>query len=201
MTTDQQIKIRGELMPDPMACTFHVDQPILEEGWSVAFERGGETHGSALPDALFAVEGISAVRITGSSIVLTRDVEQPWQELAAHAVPAIRDAYSAEAPLVAEEALAEIKDAPLDEIGPMIQRLLDQHINPSLASHGGFARLVKVEDRDVYLEMGGGCQGCAASRLTLRNGIETAIRRVVPQVREVIDVTDHEAGANPYYAE
>ena len=200
MTTNQQIKIRGELMPDPMACTFHVDHPILEEGWSVAFERGGDSHGSALADALFAVEGIATIRISGSTIVLTRDVEQPWQELAAHAVPAIREAFNAEGPLVSEGALAEVKDAPVDEIGPMVTRLLDEHINPALASHGGFARLVKVEDRDVYLEMGGGCQGCAASRLTLRNGIESSIRRILPQVREIIDVTDHEAGSNPYYA-
>ncbi len=187
-------------MPDPMACTFHVDEPILEDGWSVAFERGGETHGSALADALFAVEGIATIRVSGTSIVLTRDVEQPWQELAAQAVPAIRDAYNAEAPLVAEGALAEVKDAPLEEIGPMVERLFEEHINPALASHGGFARLVKVEDRDIYLEMGGGCQGCSASRLTLRNGIESAIRRILPQVREVIDVTDHDAGTNPYYA-
>ena len=59
---------------------------------------------------------------------------------------------------------------------------------------------MKVEERDVFLEMGGGCQGCAASQATLRHGIESAIRRVVPQVREVIDVTDHESGENPYYA-
>ena len=82
----------------------------------------------------------------------------------------------------------------------MVERLFESHINPALASHGGFARLVKVEDRDVYIEMGGGCQGCASSQATLRHGIETAIRQVAPQVREVIDVTDHGAGENPYYA-
>jgi Fe/S biogenesis protein NfuA len=64
--------------------------------------------------------------------------------------------------------------------------------------HGGFVKLVKVEDRDVFLEMGGGCQGCAASQATLRQGIEAAIRDVAPQVRNVVDVTDHAAGTNPY---
>ena len=66
--------------------------------------------------------------------------------------------------------------------------------------YGGFVRLDRVEDRDVFLEMGGGCQGCSASRVTLREGIEQAIRQACPQVREVVDITDHDAGENPYYS-
>jgi Fe-S cluster biogenesis protein NfuA len=100
---------------------------------------------------------------------------------------------------ISETALDEVRNAPPEDIEPLVQRLFDEYVNPALASHGGFARVVKVEDRDVHVEMGGGCQGCAASQATLRHGIETAIRQVAPQVRQVIDVTDHAAGTNPFY--
>jgi Fe-S cluster biogenesis protein NfuA len=199
MPTDAP-KIRGELMPDPNACTFHVDRPVADEGWTISFQRGRDTQGSALADALFADEEVAALQVQGASVVVWRDGATPWQELAGRIVPVIREVLQRDQPAVSAAAIEAVKGAPTEEIAPLVRRLFDDHINPALAGHGGFARLVKVEDRDVFLEMGGGCQGCAASRLTLRHGIESAIRRVAPQVREVIDVTDHAAGANPYYA-
>ena len=86
--------------------------------------------------------------------------------------------------------------------GPMaerVQRVIDEVINPGIASHGGFVELVDVSDDTLYLRMGGGCQGCAASAATLRMGIERMVREQVPEIQEIIDVTDHTAGANPYY--
>jgi Fe/S biogenesis protein NfuA len=80
-----------------------------------------------------------------------------------------------------------------------VQQLLAEAINPSLESHGGYASLVGVEGTKVFLSMGGGCQGCALSAATLRDGIQTAIREAIPEVTEIIDVTDHDAGENPYY--
>ena len=81
-----------------------------------------------------------------------------------------------------------------------VQQLLTQQINPSLAAHGGWAELVKVEETNVYLTMGGGCQGCAMSAATLREGITVMISELIPEVTEVIDTTDHNAGESPYYA-
>ena len=86
--------------------------------------------------------------------------------------------------------------------GPMaerVQRVIDEVINPGIASHGGYVELVDVSDDTLYLRMGGGCQGCAASAATLRMGIERMVREQVPEIQEIIDVTDHTAGANPYY--
>lgn len=81
-----------------------------------------------------------------------------------------------------------------------VQQLLTQQINPSLAAHGGWAELVKVEETNVYLTMGGGCQGCAMSAATLREGITVMISELIPEVTEVIDTTDHTAGESPYFA-
>ncbi len=80
-----------------------------------------------------------------------------------------------------------------------VQQLLEQQINPGLAAHGGFAELKGVDGEKVYVLMGGGCQGCAVSAMTLREGIAASITSAIPEVTEVIDVTDHDAGQNPYY--
>jgi len=81
-----------------------------------------------------------------------------------------------------------------------IQKLLDEQVNPQVASHGGRIDLVDYANRTVYLRMSGGCQGCSASAATLRNGVEEAIKKAFPRVADVVDVTDHGSGENPYYS-
>jgi Fe/S biogenesis protein NfuA len=80
-----------------------------------------------------------------------------------------------------------------------VQQLLDGQINPALASHGGFAQLDRVEGETAYVTMGGGCQGCAVSAMTLREGITRSIVESIPEITEVKDLTDHDQGENPYY--
>jgi Fe/S biogenesis protein NfuA len=81
-----------------------------------------------------------------------------------------------------------------------VRQLLDGQINPALAMHGGYAALDRVEDEKVFVTMGGGCQGCAVSAMTLREGIARSIKEAIPEVSEVVDITDHALGENPYYA-
>lgn len=86
--------------------------------------------------------------------------------------------------------------------GPLadkVQTVFDTLINPRIASHGGAVELVDVAEDVIYVRMTGGCQGCAASALTLRQGIERMVREEIPEVRDIVDLTDHEAGVNPYY--
>ena len=90
---------------------------------------------------------------------------------------------------------------PEDEIRQRVEKILNEELNPALAMHGGFVRLVDVKDNVVMLELGGGCQGCGMAVVTLKQGVEQAIRAQVPEVGEIIDVTDHAAGRNPYYAD
>jgi Fe/S biogenesis protein NfuA len=86
------------------------------------------------------------------------------------------------------------------DLAEKITQLLEQSINPSLASHGGYAELVGVDDTRVFLKMGGGCQGCSMSAATLVEGIQVAIKEALPEVTEIIDATDHAAGENPFYS-
>ena len=80
-----------------------------------------------------------------------------------------------------------------------VQRIIDEQINPQIASHGGFITLLDVKENDVYISMGGGCQGCGMADVTLREGVETMIKDAVPAVENIYDQTDHAAGDNPYY--
>jgi Fe/S biogenesis protein NfuA len=88
------------------------------------------------------------------------------------------------------------------ELAEQIQQLLEAHINPQVAQHGGRADLAGVEEAEgkVYLQLSGGCQGCGMAQVTLKQGIEESLRQAIPQVTEVVDVTDHAAGTNPYYS-
>ncbi|HXY92808.1 MAG TPA: NifU family protein [Acidimicrobiia bacterium] len=85
------------------------------------------------------------------------------------------------------------------EVPQRVIQVLDQEINPAIAAHGGYAELVAVEGSIAYLRLSGGCQGCGLAAVTLSQGIEVAILDSVPEITEVIDVTDHASGANPYY--
>ncbi len=86
-----------------------------------------------------------------------------------------------------------------DPLAIRVQDLLDLHINPAIAAHGGFIDLLGVQDGTVYVQFGGGCQGCAQVDVTLRQGVEVALRQAVPEVVAVVDSTDHASGTNPYY--
>lgn len=87
------------------------------------------------------------------------------------------------------------------ELPQKVQAVLDQAINPALASHGGYASLVGLEDSKAIVTMGGGCQGCAASAMTLKDGIRKMLMAALPEITDVIDATDHAAGENPFYTE
>ena len=87
--------------------------------------------------------------------------------------------------------------------GPLVERVrrvIDERVNPGVASHGGRVSLVDIRDDIVYVTMGGGCQGCGMASVTLTAGIKQMIRDAAPEIVDVRDVTDHSAGTNPYYS-
>lgn len=84
-------------------------------------------------------------------------------------------------------------------IADRVLRLLDTEINPAVATHGGRVELDCIEGEVVYLRFGGGCHGCGLVDVTLKQGIETRIRELVPEIRAVVDTTDHASGETPFY--
>jgi Fe/S biogenesis protein NfuA len=97
--------------------------------------------------------------------------------------------------------LVPIGSKPLE--GPLadrVKQVIDQYVNPGVAQHGGTVTLVDVRDNIVYLQMGGGCQGCGMASVTLSQGIEKILMEKVPEIVGIQDVTNHAAGDSPYFA-
>lgn len=94
---------------------------------------------------------------------------------------------------------ADAGPRPTGPLADRVHQVLEELVNPRIAAHGGAVEMTDLKDQTLYLRMTGGCQGCAASAATLRMGVERMVRESVPEIEEIVDVTDHTAGANPYY--
>jgi Fe-S cluster biogenesis protein NfuA len=86
------------------------------------------------------------------------------------------------------------------EVRTVVQSLLDREVNRSIANHGGQISIVEVRDGKLLIAMSGGCQGCTASQVTLKDGFELMVRRVAPEIVEIVDTTDHASGTKPFYS-
>jgi Fe-S cluster biogenesis protein NfuA len=192
----EEIQITGEPTFDPQVCRFRLDRTLLEEA-GVRCNDPTQAAGSPLLEKLFAVDGVREVYVFGSTLMIAKQGEESWPDIGRRIGTAIREALVAGGTLIAEELLHRTPAE--EELRERVQRLFDEQINPSLAGHGGFVEIADVRGCELYLTMGGGCQGCASAQMTLRQGVERAIRAQVPEVTAVYDVTDHASGHNPYY--
>ena len=140
-------------------------------------------------------DGIVKLEISGSpgaSIPIMKNVT----DLLRHYVPEVLDVELVTSASAKHNLLDEASLSPLESV----QRIIDDQINPAVDSHGGFIRLMEVRDACAYIRFEGGCQGCAMSNVTLRQGIEVMITEQVREIVAVVDVTDHASGTNPYFA-
>lgn len=180
---------------DPDAMGFVLEE-ALQSGTPLRFDA---PEGPPLVRALFALSGIQRIEVSGATIWAKKHAETDWAVLKPAVAAAIRQVLDdTDAPLV-------WNDAP-DDADPdavllrEVESLLDRQVNPAVAAHGGQISADRVEGDTVYLRMSGGCQGCASSSATLRQGVERMLQAALPQIRKIVDVTDHAAGNNPYYA-
>ena len=80
-----------------------------------------------------------------------------------------------------------------------VRQVLDEQVNSMVASHGGVVSLSRIENGEVFLRFGGGCQGCGMVDVTLKQGVEVMMKESVPDIVAIHDATDHDSGSNPYY--
>lgn len=197
MSTDMKsIQISAEPSKDPAVCKFTVNRILYPEG-SVSCRSVSQAEGSPLLEALFAVEGVREVLVFGSSVTVAKSAEEPWQVIGKHIGAAIRKSFESGKPLIAEDQSEKLPSE--KELRLKIETLMESEINPYIASHGGRIEIVDIKGTVVYVHMSGGCQGCASASVTLRQGLEKLIFGNIPEVTEIIDVTDHSAGRNPYF--
>lgn len=187
------------ILADPQtmnSCRFTVDRPVYPNA-SYYFGDRTLAESSPLAKRLFDIPGVSSVLIGHDQVTVNKGDEEPWQVIGRQVGATIREHIQSGEEAVSESLQASIP--PEDEIRAKVEQILENEINPAVASHGGVIRLIDVQKNNLVIQMGGGCQGCASASVTLKQGVETAIRKAVPEVGAILDATDHAAGENPYY--
>ena len=197
----EDIAIKARVAKDRMNCVFMVDRPVLE-GLSAWFPEAQYAQDSSpLGGKLFAIEGIATVMLHDMTVTvgMSQLCDRSWEELSTEVGSVIRDFLKNGADTMNDDFRDTIP--PTEEIRMKLQACIDMEINPGIASHSGVVTLERIVGNSVFLTMGGGCQGCAASEITLRQGIHNTFRTAVPQIGGIFDETDHSAGSNPFYSE
>lgn len=180
----------------PSVCRFTVNRTLYIGAKTIA--DACEARGMPLAEKLFEIEGVRRIQLIGRLLVVNKSEAAAWDAVIPR-VEAVLTAYFVSGLALSPD---EIRDHMMlvgRNVREKVQYLIDQQINPGVAAHAGFVELIDVRDDTVYLRLGGGCQGCGAADFTLRQGIESVIRREVPEIRRVLDITDHAAGESPYY--
>ena len=196
-----QVEIRITAEPvDNHRCKFVVSQPLHAAGVR-RFASADEAKGSPLAEAIFAIPagGVTEVIVSGNIVTVVKDNPAPWPAVGKAVGAAIRAAAASGAPPVATKAAPEAGAVDDDVLYERVARLFEDQVNPMVARHGGRVELIDVQDAVVMLRMGGGCQGCGMADVTLRQGIEGMLAQHIPEVRGIVDITDHTTGANPYF--
>lgn len=193
---EKDISIIGEPTTNPATCKFTVDRPVYPGG-SAFFGNRSAAGLSPLATKLYEIPQVESVLIADNQITVTKSGMDAWPAIGKQVGAKIREHIRTGEPAVSEEFRRTVPRD--DEIRKKVQDLLNRDINPAVGMHGGFVELIDVKNNSIYIRMGGGCQGCGAADVTLKQGIEKSIRELIPQVGEILDTTDHAAGRNPYY--
>ncbi len=200
LPVDPRISIRAEIsLADPDACKFAVSRTV-HPGGPFFFDSKERAAGSPLAERLFALHGVANVLIAESVVSVGKEPGASWSGLKATIGAAIRTLLLTGVPAILEAP----RDASTgrrsdDDVRAVVQELLDREVNRSIAGHGGKISIIDVRDGSLFIAMSGGCQGCAASQVTLRQGFEVMVRRVAPEIVEIVDTTDHASGTKPFY--
>lgn len=199
--TPAEIRITAEPI-DTGRCKFLVSE-ALHAGGVRRFASADEAKGSPLAEAIFAIPGadVAEVIVSGNLVTVVKRSTAAWPVVGKAVGQAIRAALAAGQPAVASKPAAPPAGAPDDDaLYERVASVFDDEVNPMVARHGGRVELIDVQDAVVMVRMAGGCQGCGMADVTLRQGIEAMLHQHVPEVKGVVDITDHTAGSNPYFA-
>jgi Fe-S cluster biogenesis protein NfuA len=195
------ITIKAETaIADPDTCKFIVST-VVQAGGPFFFTDAAQATSAPLAATLFALPGVASVLIADNIVTVSKAVDASWQALKAAIGAAIRAQLLSGSPAVlATAVIAQAKGRSTEIVREIVQDILDREINRSIASHGGEISIVDLRDGQLYVRMSGGCQGCASSEATLKQGFEVMVKRAAPEITEIIDVTDHQSGQKPYYS-
>lgn len=194
------VRIKARLQDMDESVVFLVDRPVLPGYSFVIDDRDTAAKQSLLAGSLFGMGDVASVTLHDTTVTVTRQCGgEPLEDFARAGGARIRAHIESGQPALAPEVLDAMPSE--EELRAALQAVIDNEINPGIASHSGLITLDRVTGNTAYITMGGGCQGCAASTITLRHGIERAFRDAAPMLGLLLDQTDHSAGENPYFRE
>jgi len=195
------IRIKAQIDPSGEKIVLMLDRPVLAgySCWCGSREEAREQ--SPLAAAIFAGGGVESVLLHDMNITVTRDGtgHTPGEAFARQLGQVVRAHFDSGSAAVLDSFLDGMPSEA--EIRNGLQNVIDDLINPGIAAHSGQIILNRVTGNTAYITMGGGCQGCAASSITLRSGVEKSFRDAVPRLGALLDETDHSAGANPFFTQ
>jgi len=200
LLVDLPVSIRVETsLADPDTCKFIVSR-MVHPGGPFFFGNKERASGSPLGERLFALPGVANVLIAESVVTICKEPIASWSGLKAAIGAAIRTQLLTGVPAILEMHVHTGTQGRSDaELHAAVQELLDKEVNRSIANHGGKISIVDIRQGKLFITMSGGCQGCASSQVTLRQGFEVMLKRVAPEIGEIVDATDHAAGKQPFY--
>ena len=186
---------------EAVTCRIHFSQPVSPEGTSL-FEIPETATNWPAVRALLEIPGVHSVIGKGDLLVVARREDTAWPAILDRVEQALTKASIGRAPEPpAPKPEPEERRSPEGEAGlrARVEAVIQERINPGLDSHGGYLELLDVQGTKLFVHMGGGCQGCAMSAATLKQGVESILRSEIPEITEILDTTDHAAGENPYF--
>jgi Fe-S cluster biogenesis protein NfuA len=188
----EPIQVSLEFTPNPNTLKFVVNTRFMERGAS-NFTSVSQAEGkSPLAVSLFSVSGVAAVMVGTSFVTITKSTEGDWDVVAEKIPELIEKHLKSGLPVFSPgfDPNASVKSssgsAEDQEIEKKIRELLDTEIRPAVAMDGGDITFGKYEDGVVYLSLQGACSSCPSSTATLKMGVETRLKEVIPQIREVV---------------
>jgi Fe-S cluster biogenesis protein NfuA len=192
-TGNPVVSIYTEMTPNPETMKF-VANKLLYPGKSIDIPDEASAGPSPLAQELFSFPFIRAVFIASNFITLTKTAETAdWQDVIPSIKQFLKDYLEEGKVVVNEEALAAVKPestnevhADDDDIVKRIKELLENYVKPAVEMDGGAIQFKSYEDGKVNLMLQGSCSGCPSSMITLKSGIEGMMKRMIPEVKEVV---------------
>jgi len=193
----ENIQITSEIdRRDPNVCRFTSARTLYVGTKKVS--NADDAKGLPLAEKLIPLAGVKKLQLIGHLLVVTRTANGDWEPLVQE-IKSVLTSYLVSAQALTSDDVHEKMMLMGRSTREKVQYLIDTQINPGVAEHGGSVGVVDVKGNILYLRLHGGCQGCGAADFTLKQGIETIVKRAVPEIQQIIDLTNHGAGMNPYY--
>lgn len=212
----EKIEIKGQPSKSEDVFFFTASIPFLSH-LTANCHSEEEAQGSTLFIRLFEFPWVTEAAVEGRALIVKKKKGPPsWKECAPEVAAVIRELHQKGDEFFSNDFIKRLEQKKREDeerslsnfvnqknvntpLGLAVQKFLAEKITPALASHGGQVILIDIKEGIVYLNFGGGCQGCSQITLTVKEGVERQLLNEFPSLKSVVDVTDHSAGKNPFY--